>query len=150
MEVGNHRIGYCKVIGREDKLVSPSFVCLQMTVCTTVLPMARITVIRQRKPVRSGLWHDLTMPTASSVHIICSESVLCFVGLPHQYHGSYFKLACSVIYAKSIPLISRRFINSRLKCRLAVGAVTAPSLRAKDRLEKPLESSALTGRLIML
>ena len=33
MEVGNHRIGYCKVIGREDKLVSPSFVCLQVTVC---------------------------------------------------------------------------------------------------------------------
>ena len=111
----------------------------------TVLSIARITVVPTAHTFLPRSLARFTILTASSVTNICSESILCFVRSSTSISRKFPSPACNVIYAKSIPLISIRFISSRLKCRLAVGAVTAPSFLAKIDWKRSASSSS-TGR----
>ena len=63
--------------------------------------------------------------------ITCSESILCFVKSSTSTGRNVPKPTCKVTSAKFTPFNSKRFINSREKCKPAVGAATAPSSVAK-------------------
>ena len=93
-------------------------------------------------------WAAFTISAVSGVICICSESILCLVRSSTSMSLKLPKLMCEVTNALFIPLISIRFINSRLKCNPAPGAETAPSFRAKI-VWKRSSSSGSTGRVIL-
>ena len=133
--------------GKINLLVHPSN-SLRCPSVLTALSIARITVVPTAHTFLPLSLARFTVFTAISFTNICSESILCFVKSSTSMSRKLPRPACKVIYAKSTPLISRRFINSRLKCKLAVGAVTAPSFFAKIDWKRSA-SSGSTGRLII-
>ena len=62
---------------------------------------------------------------------ICSESILCLDKSSTSTALKVPKPTCKVIFAKSTPLISKRFNKCLEKCKPALGAATAPSSSAK-------------------
>ncbi len=135
MEVGNHRVeATVNSYGRENELICPTFKFFQMAIRTdTALSIARITdSCTDRTHVFTLILCRIDVFTASAFTTICSESILCFVRSSTSISRKLPRPACKVRESElAIPLISRRFISSRLKCRLAVGA--QPHLRSWRR-----------------
>ena len=148
MKIRDHTIGHSKIIRRKmNLLVQPSktFKCPSVL---TALSTARITVVPTAQTLRPSSLARFTRLTASSPTCICSESILCLVRSSTSMSRKLPSPACIVTNAKSIPLISRRFINSRLKCKLLLEQ-SRPFFTCKYRLKRSASSSS-TGRLIMV